>query len=98
MSLGQEEAGAISTSPIVIYPEAISFDDFVSSSRDSRSVYFFDTIDWSLGVFDHQGVGECDGCHQSAVPEDHYPFDCSTCHQDSGDWLAATYEHRGEEE
>jgi hypothetical protein len=49
---------------------------------------------WEDVHFDHSGdyAQDCQSCHQSDSPANHYPGQCSACHTTDG-WLPASFDH-----
>lgn len=52
-----------------------------------------DTKAWETYAYDHDGVTECESCHQVDNPQEHYPGQCLNCHEDYEDWKAAIVNH-----
>jgi hypothetical protein len=54
-----------------------------------------ETTGWDIYEYDHDGVDECESCHQSDPPTEHYPGNCMNCHEDYKDWNVAVVNHTG---
>jgi hypothetical protein len=45
-------------------------------------------------VFDHNGYTDCVSCHAGDAPSDHFPGQCSNCHNPNG-WGDVNFNHDG---
>jgi hypothetical protein len=53
------------------------------------------TATWAQLQFDHANATDCQSCHTSDAPPNHYADQCSNCYTSTTDWTTVQFDHTG---
>ena len=79
--------------PAMFYPDMVYADPQYPEHFEGDCADCHGIESWEPIAFDHQGVYECESCHEAELPAEHYPGECTSCHEDVEEWGEAAFDH-----